>query len=55
MIGGAPPILQRNRELCRRLDIPDGNTPSICLILGYPAVRFRRTVRRRFAHVSGCE
>jgi ferredoxin len=48
MIGGAPPILQRNPALCRRLGIPEGNTPAICLILGYPAVRFLRTVRRRF-------
>jgi ferredoxin len=48
MIGGAPPILQRHAALCRRLGIPEGNTPAICLILGYPAVRFLRTVRRRF-------
>ena len=52
MIGGAPPIFQRNAALCRRLGIPEGNTPAICLILGYPAVRFLRTVRRRFASVQ---
>jgi len=51
IIGGAPPILQRNRELCRRLGIPDENTPSMALILGYPTVRFRKAIRRRFAHV----
>jgi ferredoxin len=52
MIGGAPPILQRNKALSRRLAIPAGNTPTIALILGHPAVSFRRAIRRRFAHVS---
>lgn len=53
MIGGAPPILQRNKKLCARLGIPDGNTPSISLIVGYPAMEFRRSVQRRFSHCSG--
>lgn len=51
-IGGAPPILQRNAPLCRRLGIPEGNKPAISLILGYPAFHFRRTVRRRFTSVQ---
>jgi ferredoxin len=52
IIGGAPPILQRNKALCRRLGIPDANQPSVALILGHPAVSFRKAIRRRFAHVS---
>ncbi len=52
IIGGAPPILQRNKALCRRLGIPDSNQPSAALILGYPSVRFRKTILRRFAHES---
>lgn len=52
IIGGAPPILQRNKVLCRRLGIPDANKPSAALILGYPAVSFCRTIRRRFTHVT---
>ena len=52
IIGGAAPILQRNKALCRRLGITAGNTPSITLILGHPAVRFRRAVRRRFTSVA---
>jgi ferredoxin len=52
IIGGAPPILQRNGALCRRLGIPDANKPSVALILGHPAVRFRKTIHRRFAHVN---
>lgn len=50
MIGGAPPIMQRNRAICQQLQIPDGNKPAIALILGYPAVRFRRSIVRRFSH-----
>jgi nitroreductase/NAD-dependent dihydropyrimidine dehydrogenase PreA subunit len=52
IIGGAPPILQRNRALCRRLGIPEGHTPSFSLIAGYPATHFRRAVRRHFLHVG---
>jgi ferredoxin/nitroreductase len=52
MIGGAPPILQRNKSLCGRLGIPAGNTPSISLIVGYPATHFRQSVHRRFSHVN---
>ena len=52
IIGGAPPILQRNKALCKRLGIPNGNTPSIALILGYPATQFRFAIHRRFSHVS---
>jgi len=55
IIGGAPPILQRNKALCRRLGIPDGNKPSVALILGHPAVSFRRTIRRRFTGVNTIE
>jgi len=51
IIGGATPILQRNKKLCRNLGIPVGNTPSIAMILGYPATKFRRTIRRRFTSV----
>ncbi len=52
MIGGAPPIIQRNKALCKRLGIPDGSKPSIILILGHPAVHFRRAVRRSFNAVN---
>ncbi len=49
MIGGAPPILQRNKALCERLGIPSGNIPAMALILGHPATHFRHAVQRRFA------
>ncbi|PLX80819.1 MAG: nitroreductase [Desulfuromonas sp.] len=50
IIGGAPPILQRNRPLCTKLGIPEGNSPGFALIIGYPAVKFQRAVRRHFSH-----
>ena len=53
MIGAAAPIIIRNRDLCRQLGIPDGNKPAIALIVGYPAVQFRRGVTRHFATVNG--
>lgn len=52
IIGGAAPILQRNKALCLSLGVPAGNTPAIALILGYPDVKFQRAVRRRFAYVE---
>jgi len=52
IIGGAPPILQRNRELCAELGIPKGNRPVLALIVGHPAVRFRRTVQRHFTSTT---
>ena len=52
IIGGAPPILQRNRALCQRLGVPAGNTPALALIVGHPAVKFKRAVRRHFTSVS---
>jgi nitroreductase len=50
IIGGASPIMQRNRAICQQLRIPDDNKPAIVLILGYPAVAFKRSLARRFSH-----
>jgi NAD-dependent dihydropyrimidine dehydrogenase PreA subunit/nitroreductase len=50
MIGAAAPMLVRSKELCRRAGVPEGHRPAIALILGHPAVSFRRAVRRRFTH-----
>jgi nitroreductase len=52
MIGAAAPMIARNKALSRKIGIPEGNTPSIALIVGHPAVTFRRAVRRRFTHVG---
>ena len=50
MIGGAPPILQRNKALCARLGIPPGNKPALALVLGSSTVPFKRSIVRRFSH-----
>jgi nitroreductase/NAD-dependent dihydropyrimidine dehydrogenase PreA subunit len=52
IIGGAPPILQRNKALCKALGIPADNTPAVALIVGYPATNFKRAVRRGFTSVN---
>ena len=52
IIGGAAPVLQRNKTLCKELGIPEGNTPSIALIIGHPRTTFKRAIRRRFTHVG---
>ena len=51
MIGAAAPIVVRRRGLCLQLGIPDGNRPSIALIVGYPATHFRRGITRHFSSV----
>lgn len=50
IIGGAAPIIQRNPAICRQLSIPVNNKPAIALILGYPAVVFKRSIKRHFTH-----
>lgn len=48
MIGAAAPIMQRNKKICRALGIPDGNKPSIVLLVGYPKYKFRKGIKRQF-------
>jgi ferredoxin len=52
MIGCLPPVLARRKDLMKKHGVPDGNIPKIMLILGYPAVRFRKAIRRPFHSVS---
>ena len=53
VIGGAPPILQRNKALCARLGVPPGNQLALALVLGSSAVPFKRGIVRRFSHEQG--
>lgn len=50
VIGGAPPVLKRNKVLCSKLGIPAGNQPALALVLGYSTVPFKRGIVRRFSH-----
>lgn len=56
VIGGAPPVLQRNKALCAKLGIPAGNQPTLALVLGASKVPFQRGIVRRFSHeqAAGC-
>ncbi len=51
MIGCVAPVLERRKDLMRKHGLPAGHIPKIVLILGYPAVRFRKAIRRPFLSV----
>jgi hypothetical protein len=34
------------------LGVPEGNTPSIALILGHPATSFKKSIKRQFANIN---
>jgi len=46
MIGCLPPVLARRKDLMRKHGVPEGNVPKLVLILGYPAIEYRRAIRR---------
>ncbi len=52
MIGCVPPVLERRKDLMKKHGLPEGHIPKIVLILGYPAVRFRKAIRRPFLSVG---
>lgn len=52
LIGLVAPFMQRDKKMMAKYGIPRGNLPSIVLIMGYPATKFKKGVRRRFASVS---
>jgi len=53
VIGGAPPILQRNKVLSARLGIPPDNKLALALVLGFSTVPFKKAIVRRFSHDQG--
>jgi nitroreductase/NAD-dependent dihydropyrimidine dehydrogenase PreA subunit len=52
MIGCVAPVIARRKDLLRKHGLPAGHVPKIALILGYPAVRFRKAIRRPFLSVN---
>lgn len=52
MIGSVAPIIQRRPQLARSLGIPAGHRAALALIVGHPAVTFRRAILRRFNSVT---
>lgn len=51
MIGTVAPILKYYKRVARKYGIPPSNQQGILVIFGYPAVSFRRAVKRRLARV----
>ncbi len=49
--GLIPPIVERSRKIRRDLGIPEKNQVCACLMLGHPAVKFKRAVPRSFKTV----
>jgi nitroreductase/NAD-dependent dihydropyrimidine dehydrogenase PreA subunit len=55
MIGLVGPFMERDRKMMAKYGIPKGNKPALVLLMGYPVLRFKKGVRRRFASVSFME
>lgn len=53
MIGTVAPLLTRAKDIKEKYGIPVRNNQGIMVIFGYPAVRYKRAVRRDFAAVKG--
>ncbi|MCX5758642.1 MAG: nitroreductase family protein [Candidatus Hydrogenedentes bacterium] len=51
MLGFPAPVLKFNKQLRLKYGLPAKMGPGIALIMGYPAVRYRRAFRRRLANV----
>ena len=52
MIGTPAQFMKYSKKLKRKYGIPIRNQQGITLILGYPALKYRRAIQRRFADVN---
>jgi hypothetical protein len=52
MIGLVGAFMERDKKLMAKHGIPKGNRLGLVLLIGHPAVRFKRGVRRRFDTVK---
>ncbi len=51
-IGTVPPFLARSKDLRLKYHVPAGHQPAACLLLGHPAVQFRKGIQRTFERVE---
>ena len=51
MLGFPAPLVKRNKKLMKKYGIAPKSQIGIMVIFGYPAVKFQRAIRRRFARV----
>jgi ferredoxin len=52
MIGCVAPVVGRSKPLLQKYGLPAGHTPKLVLILGHPAISYRRAIRRPFRSVN---
>jgi len=52
MLGFPAQVLKRNRKLMEKYRLPAKMTPGLFIVFGYPATKFRRALKRRFAQVE---
>jgi nitroreductase len=52
MIGSVAPLLKNSRQLREKYGISAGSKVGLAVIFGYPAVEYRRALRRTFADVK---
>jgi ferredoxin len=53
MLGFPGPMLKNSRKLRKKYNLPDRLQPGIVVVFGYPALKYRKSVKRRFAGVTG--
>jgi nitroreductase len=51
LLGFPGPLMKQSAKLRSKYGLPEKIQPGMCLVVGHPAVKFRRGVRRRFAEV----
>lgn len=51
-IGMIPPIVNRSKKIKERFGIPEENSVLASMILGYPAVKFKRSIPRKLGGVT---
>jgi ferredoxin len=51
MIGCVAPMVSRSKSLLTKYGLPAGHLPKLVLIMGHPAISYRRAIRRSFQSV----
>ena len=51
-IGTVPPYLSRSKDLLLKYRVPPGWKPDALLLLGHPAMKYRKGIQRTFAQVE---
>ena len=51
ILGFPGPLLKQNGKLRKKYGLPEKIQPGMCLVIGHPAVKFRRGVRRRLCEM----